>query len=185
MDNKNSSVVEELEVVGMSQNEILRDKLSEFFGGSSVASSNYKQNNSSSLHNNYNRIRPKSEISGLNPQLVSSSKSNNTENEQENENGVTNSINYRNNLNINDEENQESVNEEHNKQLDSGITKEKYDTQETLNKESGNNTNEKYKEQKSGENFVSDKRLLRNNRNKSYFILEDSSVLDNLEEEKE
>ena len=169
MDNKNSSIVEELEVVGLSQNDILKDKLSEFFVGTSVATSNNKQNNSS-LHNNYGR--PKSEISGINRQLISSSKSN-TENG--NNEGV-NSINYQNNINI---ESQEFVGGE-NKKFGTGATKEKYDTEETINnKETGNNTDEKYKEQNNENAVLNDKRLLRNNRNKSYFILEGSSSLDN------
>ncbi len=184
MDNKNSSVVEELEVVGLSQNEILKDKLSELFVGTSVATSNNKQNNCSSLHNNYNNIRPKSEISGFNRQLISSSKSNNTENEN---NGNINSINYKNNINMNNGESQELTSRENNKNnkiLDSGITKEKYETEETINKDTGHNTDEKCKEYKeqneqNNENFVNEKRLLRNNRNKSYFILEGSSSLDN------
>jgi len=33
VDNNNSSIVEELEVVGLSQNDVLKDKLSEFFVG--------------------------------------------------------------------------------------------------------------------------------------------------------
>ena len=182
MDNKNSSVVEELEVVGLSQNEILKDKLSEFFVGTSVATSNNKQNNCSSLHNNYNNIRPKSEISGFNRQLISSSKSNNTENEN---NGNINSINYKNNMNNGESQEltsrENNTNNKNNKILDSGITKEKYETEETINKDTGHNTDEKCKEYKeqNNENFVNEKRLLRNNRNKSYFILEGSSSLDN------
>jgi hypothetical protein len=181
MDNKNSSVVEELEVVGLSQNEILKEKLSEFFVGTSVASSNNKQNNCSSLHNNYNNVRPKSEISGMNRQLISSSKSNNTENENDGNDGATNSINYKNNININNGESQEFVNRQNNNNFESGENKEKFETEETINKETGNNSDDKYKEQneQNNENNVNAKRLLRNNRNKSYFILEGSSSLDN------
>ena len=146
MDNKNSSIVEELEVVGLSQNDILKEKLSEFLVATSVATSNNKQNNSS-LNNNYER--PKSEISGINRQLISSNKSN-TENGNDN------------------------------KRFGTGETKEKYDTEETINNtETGNNTDEKYKEQNNENAVLNDKRLLRNNRNKSYFILEGSSSLDN------
>ena len=170
MDNKNSSIVEELEVVGLSQNDILKEKLSEFLVATSVATSNNKQNNSS-LNNNYER--PKSEISGINRQLISSNKSN-TENG--NDEGVD-SINYQNNINI---ESQEFVGGENNKRFGTGETKEKYDTEETINnKETGNNTDEKYKEQNNENAVLNDKRLLRNNRNKSYFILEGSSSLDN------
>ena len=170
MDNKNSSIVEELEVVGLSQNDILKEKLSEFLVATSVATSNNKQNNSS-LNNNYER--PKSEISGINRQLISSNKSN-TENG--NDEGVD-SINYQSNINI---ESQEFVGGENNKRFGTVATKEKYDTEETINnKETGNNTDEKYKEQNNENAVLNDKRLLRNNRNKSYFILEGSSSLDN------
>ena len=170
MDNKNSSIVEELEVVGLSQNDILKEKLSEFLVATSVATSNNKQNNSS-LNNNYGR--PKSEISGINRQLISSNKSN-TENG--NDEGVD-SINYQNNINI---ESQEFVGGENNKRFGTVATKEKNDTEETINnKETGNNTDEKYKEQNNENAVLNDKRLLRNNRNKSYFILEGSSSLDN------
>ena len=49
MDNKNSSIVEELEVVGLSQNDVLKDKLSDFFVGTSVASSSNQNKNNSYL----------------------------------------------------------------------------------------------------------------------------------------
>ena len=153
MDNNNSSIVEELEVVGLSQNDVLKDELSEFFVGTSVATSNNKQNNSS-LHNNYGR--PKSEISGINRQLISSNKSN-TENGNHED---VDSINYQNNINI---ESKEFVGEENNKRFGKGETKEIYDTEETINnKETGNNTDEKYKEQNNENAVLNGKRLLRN-----------------------
>ena len=143
IDNKNSSIREELEIVGLSKNDILKDKLSEFFVGTSVATSNNKQNNPS-LHNNYGR--PKSEISGINRQLISSNKSN-TENGNDN------------------------------KRFGTGETKEKYDTEETINnKETGNNTDEKYKEQNNENAVLNGKRLLRNELCSN---LEGSSSLDN------
>ena len=66
IDNKNSSIVEELGVAGLRQKEILKVKISEFFVGTSVASSQVQNKNNSSLHNNYYKNRAKSEISGMN-----------------------------------------------------------------------------------------------------------------------
>ena len=161
MDNKNSSIIEELEVVGLSQNEILKDKLSEFFVGTSIGSSSISNQNNSSMHNNYHKNRPKSEISGVNRELISSSKSNN-----ENVKGI-NSINYK-SINGN--------NEEREKKNDTGGSGQKYDTEETINnKETGRNTNEKYKEN-NGEN-INERKMLKNNRNKSYFVLQDYSSM--------
>ena len=92
MDNKNSDIVEELEVVGLSQNDILKEKLSDFFVGTSVAtSSKYNQNNSS-MHNHYYKNKAKSEISGVKGQLISSSKSN----DEDGNNKGLNSIIYKN-----------------------------------------------------------------------------------------
>ena len=102
MDNKNSSIIEELEVVGLSQNEILKDKLSEFFVGTSIGSSSISNQNNSSMHNNYHKNRPKSEISGVNRELISSSKSNN-----EDVKGI-NSINYK-SINGNNEEREKKM----------------------------------------------------------------------------
>ena len=82
-----------------------------------VASSNYKQNNCYSLYYNHNSIRPKKEISGVNHQLISSSKSNN--------------------IKLNDGWIQEIVNRKKNKNLYSCITKVKYKTEETINKKLG------------------------------------------------
>ena len=186
MDNKNSSVLEELEVVGLSQNDILKDKLSEFFVGTSVASSSNNNNkNNSSMHNNYYKNRPKSEISGINQQLISASKSGNEDNENNEENidnEDNNTYNSQNNKNSNYEENQEYTdrnNENENENgYGTGVTGEKYDTEETMNKEVGNNNNEKYKE-KNNINEIKERKLLKNNRNKSYFVLEDSSGIDN------
>ena len=188
MDNKNSSVLEELEVVGLSQNDILKDKLSEFFVGTSVASSSNNNRNNSSMHNNYYKNRPKSEISGINQQLISASKSGNENNESNGENEDNedkednNTYNSQNNKNSNYEENQEYIdrnNENENENgYGTGITGEKYDTEETMNKEVGNNNNEKYKE-KNNINEINERKLLKNNRNKSYFVLEDSSGIDN------
>ena len=178
MDNKNSSDVEELEVVGLSQNDILKDKLSEFFVGTSVASSSNNNKNNSSMYNNCGKNRPKSEISGINQQLISASKSGNEDNEN-NENN--NSYNSQNNINSNYEENQEFTdrNNENENGYGTGVTGEKYDTEETINKEMGNSKNEKLKE-KNGNNGINERRkLLKNNRNKSYFVLEDTSRFDN------
>jgi len=137
MDNKNSSGVEELEVVGLSQNDILKDKLSEFFQGSSIESSNHNQNNSS-----MNNKRAKSEISGINRQMISSDKSNNIENEgnMNSFNGENKDINYEENDQYNDDnyENEEEME-------DTGEKKDKIGTEETI-RETRNNTHEKYKE---------------------------------------
>ena len=165
MDNKNSSIVEELEVVGLSQNDILKDKLSEFFVGTSVASSSQQNKNNSSMHNNYYKNRPKSEMSGINKQLISSSKSN-TENDEEG----NNSSNYNNNINSNYEKSRELINNEN--ENENGKKVEKSDTEETINKETGNNTNEKYKEQ-INEKKKKEKKLLKNNRNRTYFEFDD------------
>ena len=154
MDNKNSSIVEELEVVGLSQNEILKDKLSEFFVGTSVASSSNNNKNNSSMYNNYyknksksenipqSENKPKSEISRINPQLISLSKSGNEKNEENNE--ENNSENTLNNINSNYGENQNfsGRNNENENENGTGVTGEKYDTEETMNKETENN-NEK------------------------------------------
>ena len=167
MDNKNSSAVEELEVVGLSQNDILKDKLSEFFQGSSIESSNHNQNNSS-----MNNKRAKSEISGINRQMISSSKSNNVENE-----GNMNSINdnnYENNYEENGQYNDDNYENEE-RIDDTGEKKDKFGTDETI-RETRNNTHEKYKEKENVNMEVNERRMLKNNRNKSYFVLEDSSM---------
>ena len=137
MDNKNSSAVEELEVVGLSQNDILKDKLSEFFQGSSIESSNHNQNNSS-----MNNKRAKSEISDINRKMISTSKSNNVENE-----GNMNSINdnnYENNYEENGQYNDDNYENEE-RIDDTGEKKDKFGTDETI-RETRNNTHEKYKE---------------------------------------
>ena len=166
MDNKNSDIVEELEVIGLSQNDILKDKLSDFFVGTSVAtSSKYNQNNSS-MHNHYYKNKAKSEISGVKGQLISSGKSND---EDGNNKGI-NSINYQ-----NYDENEE-FNGVENEKNGTGRTGEKYETEESINnKETGSNTNEKYKDN-SNEN-INGKKMLKNNRNKSYFVLQDVSSI--------
>ena len=167
MDNKNSSAVEELEVVGLSQNDILKDKLSEFFQGSSVESSNHNQNNSS-----MNNKRAKSEISDINRKMISTSKSNNIENE-----GNMNSINgenYENNYEENDQYNDENYDNEE-RIDDTGEKRDKFGTEETI-RETRNNTHEKYKEKENVNMEVNERRMLKNNRNKSYFVLEDSSM---------
>ena len=167
MDNKNSSAVEELEVVGLSQNDILKDKLSEFFQGSSIESSNHNQNNSS-----MNNKRAKSEISDINRPMVSSSKSKNIENE-----GNMNSINeenYENNYEENAPYNDENYDNEE-RIDDTGEKKDIFGTEETI-RETRNNTHEKYKEKENVNMEVNERRMLKNNRNKSYFVLEDSSM---------
>ena len=58
-----------------------------------------------------------------------------------------------------------------------GVTGEKYDTEETMNKETENN-NEKNKE-KNINNDINERKLLKNNRNKTYFVLDDSSNINN------
>ena len=65
-----------LELIDLSQNENLKEKLSEFFVWASVVSSSQNKNNSS-MGNNYCKSRLKSEISVRNKLLISSSKSNN------------------------------------------------------------------------------------------------------------
>ena len=65
-----------LELICLSQNEILKEKLSEFFVWTSVVSSSQNKNNSS-MGINYCKSRLKSEISVRNKLLISSSKSNN------------------------------------------------------------------------------------------------------------
>jgi hypothetical protein len=189
MDNKNSSIVEELEVVGLSQNEILKDKLSDFFVGTSVASSSKCNQNNSSMHNNYYKNRPKSEISGINRQLISSSKSNNDDNDNDNVNDNANDndndkgINSINIQNINDNcgESEEFIGRGNKKRFGTGATGEKYDTEESINnKETGSNTDEKYKDNNNDNHEnVNERKLLKNNRNKSYFVLQDSSMIDN------
>ena len=64
-----------LELIDLSQNEILKEKLSEFFVWTSVVSSSQNKNNSS-MDNNYCKSRLKNEISVINKLLISSSKSN-------------------------------------------------------------------------------------------------------------
>ena len=172
MDNKNSSIVEELEVVGLSQNEILKDKLSEFFVGTSVASSSVQNKNYSSLHNNYYKNRAKSEISGINGQLISSSKDNEEKNEINNSTSYNN-INYEQNDNGNLEifEGSKNVKGYH-------TSGEKNETEETFNKKSGNYTEEKYKIENQKIN-IEEKKMLKNNRNKSFYVLDDSYLNDN------
>ena len=174
MDNKNSSIVEELEVVGLSQNEILKDKLSEFFVGTSVESSSIQNKNYSSLHNNYYKNRAKSEISGMNRQLISSSKDNEQKNEINNSTSYNN-INYEPNFNGNLEvfEGNKNV-----KGFHTGGSGEKNETEETFNKKSGNYTEEKYKIDNQKIN-IEEKKLLKNNRNKSFYVLDDSYLNDN------
>ena len=173
MDNKNSSIIEELEVVGLSHNSILKEKLSEFFVGTSVASSSNYNKNNSSMHNNYYNNRAKSEISGTNKQLISSNKSNDENNE------YGNSINYNSNIKAINGENQEILNRGNEKRNKKGVMGEKFDTEETFNnKDTGNNTNEQFKEQ-IYQNEISQRKLLKNNRNKSYFVLGESSILEN------
>ena len=65
-----------LELIDLSQNENLKEKLSKFFVWTSVVSSSQNKNNSS-MGNNYCKSRLKSEISVINKLLISSSKSNN------------------------------------------------------------------------------------------------------------
>ena len=65
-----------LELMDLSQNEILKEKLSEFFVWTSVVSSSQNKNNSS-MGINYCKSRLKSEILVRNKLLISSSKSNN------------------------------------------------------------------------------------------------------------
>ena len=64
-----------LELMDLSQNENLKEKLSEFFVQISVVSSSQNKNNSS-MGNNYCKSRLKSEISVRNKLLISSSKNN-------------------------------------------------------------------------------------------------------------
>lgn len=174
MDNKNSSIVEELEVVGLSQNEILKDKLSEFFVGTSMESSSVQNKNYSSLHNNYYKNRAKSEISGMNGQLISSSKDNEQKYEINNSTSYNN-INYAQNVNGNLGvfEGNKNV-----KGFHTGGSGEKNETEETFNKKSGNYTEEKYKIDNQKIN-IEEKKLLKNNRNKSFYVLDDSYLNDN------
>ena len=170
MDNKNSSIVEELEVVGLSQNDILKDKLSDFFVGTSVATSSKHNQNNSSLHNHYYKNKAKSEISGVNgQQLISSSKS---YNEDGNNKGL-NSINCQNY--------DRGEYGRDNEKIGTGRTGEKYETEESINnKETGSNTNEKYKDNSNENENINEKKMLKNNRNKSYFVLQDvSSIVEN------
>ena len=175
MDNKNSSEVEELEIVGLSQNDILKDKLSEFFVGTSVASSSNKQN--SSIKNNNYSIKYQSEISGINRKLISSSKSN-TENEKNKNEDESNCLNTENNnIKLNYVQNGKCNGTESYKKICNIKEGEKFDTVETFNnKDTGDNSNEKLKEQKNEKNKIGyNKRMLKDNRNKSYFILESSN----------
>ena len=173
MDNKNSSIVEELEVVGLSQNDILKDKLSDFFVGTSVASSSNQNKNNSSMHNNYYKNRPKSEISGINQQLISGSKNNTN---SQNDDGITNSINIQNQICEGD--NEEIMDKENEKKNGMVATGEKLDTEETINnKETGNNTDEKDKEkhkEKHNGIIINEKKLLKNHRNRAFINLENS-----------
>ena len=173
MDNKNSSIVEELEVVGLSQNDILKDKLSDFFVGTSVASSSNQNKNNSSMHNNYYKNRPKSEISGINQQLISGSKNNTN---SQNDDGITNSINIQNQICEGD--NEEIMDKENEKKNGLVATGEKLDTEETINnKETGNNTDEKDKEkhkEKHNGIIINEKKLLKNHRNRAFINLENS-----------
>ena len=177
MDNKNASIVEELEVVGLSQNDILKDKLSEFFVGTSVASSSVQNKNISYLLNNYYKNKAKSEISGMNRQLIRSSKDNSEKNE------FNNSTSYNYNVKINYEQNEndnlENFERKKNKKtFFSGNILEKIETEETFNQKSGNNAEEKYNIENQKLN-INDKKMLKNNRNKSFFFLEDSYIKDN------
>ena len=173
MDNKNSSIVEELEVVGLSQNDILKDKLSDFFVGTSVASSSNQNKNNSSMHNNYYKNRPKSEISAINQQLISGSKNNTN---SQNDDGITNSINIQNQICEGD--NEEIMDKENEKKNGLVATGEKLDTEETINnKETGNNTDEKDKEkhkEKHNGIIINEKKLLKNHRNRAFINLENS-----------
>ena len=65
-----------LELIDLSQNENLKEKLSKFFVWTSVVSSSQNKNNSS-MGINYCKSRLKSEILVRNKLLISSSKSNN------------------------------------------------------------------------------------------------------------
>ena len=68
--------IDMLELIDLSQNENLKEKLSEFFVWTSVVSSSQNKNNSS-MGINYCKSRLKSEILVRNKLLISSSKSNN------------------------------------------------------------------------------------------------------------
>ena len=57
------------EVVGLSKNEILKEKLAEFFDRTSMASSSQNKN-ISSVRDNYDKNLPKSGISSINKQLI-------------------------------------------------------------------------------------------------------------------
>ena len=57
------------EVVGLSKNEILKEKLAEFFDRTSMASSSQNKN-ISSVRDNYDKNMPKSGISSINKQLI-------------------------------------------------------------------------------------------------------------------
>lgn len=71
------------EVVGLSKNEILKEKLAEFFDRTSMASSSQNKN-ISSVRDNYDKNMPKSGISSINKQLISSTKSNDENDERNN-----------------------------------------------------------------------------------------------------
>lgn len=178
MDNKNSSIVEELEVVGLSQNDVLKDKLSDFFVGTSVASSSNQNKNNSSMHNNYYKNRPKSEISGINQELINGNKIIGEQNNEE----MINSGNYQNQIYINEGDSEELIDKESDKKIGLGTNREKCDTEETINnKETGNNTDEKDKEKQNGI-IVNERKLLKNHRNKAFINLENSLSEDDSED---
>lgn len=178
MDNKNSSIVEELEVVGLSQNDVLKDKLSDFFVGTSVASSSNQNKNNSSMHNNYYKNRPKSEISGINQELINGNKIIGEQNNEE----IINSGNYQNQIYINEGDSEELIDKESDKKIGLGTNREKCDTEETINnKETGNNTDEKDKEKQNGI-IVNERKLLKNHRNKAFINLENSLSEDDSED---
>ena len=170
MDNKNSSIDEELEIVGLSQNGFLKDKLSDYLVGSSVESSSNDNRNNSSMYNNYYKNRPKSGIQGVNRQLISTNKKN-----DENKEFII-STNDSNKRNLNYEENEDK--DEENKKRDDNLQGQ-VETEESINnKDTGINTVEKSKE-KNKMNITNERRLLKNNRNKSFYFLEDSSMQEN------
>lgn len=178
MDNKNSSIVEELEVVGLSQNDVLKDKLSDFFVGTSVASSSNQNKNNSSMHNNYYKNRPKSEISGINQELINGNKIIGEQNNEE----MINSGNYQNQIYINEGDSEELIDKESDKKIGLVTNREKCDTEETINnKETGNNTDEKDKEKQNGI-IVNERKLLKNHRNKAFINLENSLSEDDSED---
>ena len=169
MDNKNSSLDEEVEIVGLSQNDFLKDKLSDYLVGTSVASSSYDNRNNSSMYNNFYKNRPKSEISGINKKLISSIKKN-----DENKQFI---------ISTNDS-NKKKLNYEENKGLKDKGKKDnlgrQIETEESINnKYTGTNTVDKSKKENHMNN-INERKILKNYRNKSFYFLEDSSVLENV-----